>query len=342
MTGAPPHFSVIIPCFNGARFIRQTVESVMSQSEMDWELIIVDDGSTDATHGILGELDDGRIRVISQQHQGVSIARNRGLAEARGAYVLFLDADDVLFPSTLRRLGKELDEHPEAVLSFGACTRFISTCPTEAAAREPIRLRRKPRGDALAALLTWNPLLIGGVLVRRRAITSVAGFDPSLAWGEDWVFWCGLAAVGTFRYVGRRPVFAYRCHQNSATRRQSVDPEGLWPAIDKAFAQEAVIRRFSPKDLKWLRRRAEASALAVAFRQLLRRRDWRRMPGVLWGMLKRDPLSCLLDATSLGIQGLISAIRWAAARGSPGSGFSQARSAKVNPLAPRHRICNGG
>lgn len=291
MTGAVPRFSIIVPAYNAADYISQTLASVVYQTETEWELIVVDDGSTDSTAATVRQFDDHRTTLIRQENRGVSAARNSGFAKSRGEYVLFLDADDLLFPNSLRRLGQELDCHPEAVLAFGTCTRFERTPPLESAARAPLRARPKPGGDALASLLRANMLLVGGVLARREAIVRIDGFDPELKMGEDWVFWCDLAALGPVRYVGPMPVFAYRSHRSSTTRKLSEDPRGLWPAIDRAFAREAVRQRFSKAELARLRRRAEAFALGVASRELLRNSDWSLARQVLWDGLKRDPCS---------------------------------------------------
>lgn len=296
-----------MPVYNGSRYIRQAVESVFSQTVRDWELIIVDDGSTDCSVKIAAELSDRRITVISQDHQGVSVARNTGIAQSRADYVFFLDCDDVVFPNTLHRLGRELDGHPNAVLAFGPYTRFVSGCPIETGAREPIRLRRKPCGDALASLLTRCPLLMGSVLVRRRPIALVGGFDSGLPVNEDWVFWCDLAAVGPFRNVGGKPLFAYRWHRESRTRKLGLDAKAGWPAIELIFEREAIQQRFSEVERVRLRRRAEAWTLRVASLELLRMRDWRQMPGVVWGMLARDPVSFCLDGIAFGLEGAISA-----------------------------------
>jgi glycosyltransferase involved in cell wall biosynthesis len=287
----PPCFSVVIAAYNAADYIGATIGSVIRQTKRNWQLVVVDDGSTDATREMVEQFCDERITLIRQENQGVSIARNRGLAAASGKYVLFLDADDLLFSDALSRLGRELDKHPEAVLAFGNCTRFETTPPQEAGARPPLRARPTPHGEAFAALITRNRLFVGGALARRKVLAHVDGFDPSLRIGEDWVFWCSVAAMGPIRHIGRKPVLAYRCRQGSATRMLAANPKGFWPAIDRIFAQEAVAARFSARELARLRRRAEAYALCIASRELLRVSDWRQARAILWEALKRDPAS---------------------------------------------------
>ncbi len=292
-----PRFSIIVPAYNAAAYISQTIESVTIQTEADWELLVVDDGSTDSTVQKLHNFNDSRLVVISQQNQGVSAARNAGFAASRGGYVLFLDADDLLFPDALQRLGDALDEDSAVVLSYGTCTRFVGRPST--AARPPIRLRRKPNGEALNSLLQRNSLVTGAVLVRREMLERAGGFDRELKIGEDWALWCDLAALGPIRFAGRRPVLAYRFHHESAMRTLAADPRALWPALDRIFSRDTVRCRFSARTLAQLRRRAEASALTATASELVRGRRWRVAFRTLPALLKRDPASFCLDGMSV-------------------------------------------
>lgn len=101
-----PNVSVIVPCYNAEPFLRRCVESVLAQTEPGWELLLVNDGSTDGTSGLCRALaaDDARIRVLEQENAGVSAARNAGLDAARGTYVTFIDSDDALAPAALETL----------------------------------------------------------------------------------------------------------------------------------------------------------------------------------------------------------------------------------------------
>ncbi len=102
-----------MPAYNVEAFIGEAIESVLRQSVSDWELIVVDDGSTDATAGIVRRFTDPRIQFIRQENAGVSAARNRGIAAARGAYFAFLDADDRLRPTALERLSARFEGAPK-------------------------------------------------------------------------------------------------------------------------------------------------------------------------------------------------------------------------------------
>ena len=113
-------FSIVVPVYNVARYLRDCLNSLLAQSCADWEAIFIDDGSTDGSGTILDEyaVKDQRIRVIHQENKGVSVARNAGIDVAKGEYLLFLDADDALVPWALERLAKRIKEtnHPDILM----------------------------------------------------------------------------------------------------------------------------------------------------------------------------------------------------------------------------------
>src|ERR671910_2706788 len=119
--------SVVIPCYNQADFLGEAIESVLSQSYQAFEVIVVDDGSTDDTKEVASAyaLEDSRVRLVRQQNRGLAGARNRGLAESRGEYVVFLDSDDRLLGEALEVGVRELESHPECAFVAGRC-RFIA------------------------------------------------------------------------------------------------------------------------------------------------------------------------------------------------------------------------
>lgn len=108
-----PLFSVVIPAYNCARFIQQTLRSVYEQTERDFEIIVVNDGSSDNLLEILAQEDDSRLRIINQKNGGVSRARNKGIQEARGKYIAFLDSDDAWLPCHLEKARVFFEKYPE-------------------------------------------------------------------------------------------------------------------------------------------------------------------------------------------------------------------------------------
>src|SRR5215208_7052146 len=115
--------SVVIPCYNQAHFLGEAIESVLAQSYKDFEIVVVDDGSPDDTSEVASRYEE--VRLIRQKNSGLAGARNRGLAEAEGAYVVFLDSDDRLMPEALEVGVRELASHPECAFVCGTLT-YIS------------------------------------------------------------------------------------------------------------------------------------------------------------------------------------------------------------------------
>jgi len=193
--GAPPAaVSVVIPCYQQAAYLAEAVESVVGQTYADWEVVIVDDGSSDATaavaEGLMATHPDRRIRLLRQANQGVAAARNNGIAASTGRYVLPLDADDALLPPMLERTVALLEAEPAVGIAytdfaqFGAADRRISTGEWD-----------------LEALGYANQLGISA-LYRREVWTAVGGYNPNMRHGyEDWDFWIGAAERG---FIGRR------------------------------------------------------------------------------------------------------------------------------------------
>lgn len=113
-----PVVSIVMPAYNAARWIAKSIESVLAQTYGGWELIVVDDGSTDTTQAVVNSFSP-YLKYIWQQNQGAPAARNRGLREAKGNYFLFLDADDILRPTALETLVDYLEAHSEIDVAYG-------------------------------------------------------------------------------------------------------------------------------------------------------------------------------------------------------------------------------
>jgi glycosyltransferase involved in cell wall biosynthesis len=184
--------SVVIPAYNAAETIAGTIASVQAQTHPDWEIVAVEDGSTDATAAVLQGLaaTDARIRVVRQANQGQAIARNKGMALARGEYVAFLDADDCWTPDKLARQLAALAAHPDAAAAY-SWTDYVSE--TGEFLHQGSYLA--PATRVLETLLVVNFIENGSnLVVRRSAIATVGEFDPDLVPSEDWDYWLRLAA----------------------------------------------------------------------------------------------------------------------------------------------------
>jgi glycosyltransferase involved in cell wall biosynthesis len=199
---AMPMVSVIMPCYKQAQFLREAVESVVAQTFTDWELIIVDDGSPDDTAGtaqaIIDEHSGKAIRLLRKPNGGVSEARNAGIRMARGAYILPLDADDMIQPAMLEKTVRLLESNPAIAIAYTDLTHFGAVNRTIQAAEF----------DALK--IPINNQLNSCSLYRREAWERSGGYR-SIYWGyEDWDFWVGCAASGLRAARIPEPLLLYR------------------------------------------------------------------------------------------------------------------------------------
>ena len=193
-----PHVSVIIPAHNSADFIVTAVESVLAQTFADYEIVVVDDGSTDDTREVLKRF-EGRIVYLHQQNRGVSAARNAGLQRARGELVCFLDADDIWRPEKLARQTAFMAAHPTLGLLFadaeeseGATVQKPSVLNTMMFG--PDSLSQIPLHDAFRKLLTENFIPTSTVMMRKTCLATAGLFDENLPNAEDRDMWLRMSS----------------------------------------------------------------------------------------------------------------------------------------------------
>ena len=207
--------STIIPAYNAAAFVREAVDSALAQEGVEQEIIVVNDGSTDATPQILAEYGD-RIRVITQENRGVAASRNAGAAVARGEWLAFLDSDDIWRPRKLARQLATAEDQTQLVFAlrenFGQPERvalFLPNPPDELVV------------NTFQVLLIDNWVTTSTVILRRASFERVGGFEVSrdLMGCEDWDLWLRLAAKGErFAFVSE-PLVRYRWHGGGITSR---------------------------------------------------------------------------------------------------------------------------
>lgn len=186
--------SVILPVYNGAPFIARAVNSALAQDFPDFEIIVVDDGSTDATGAILNTYGD-RIHVISQQNCGQSAARNRAAAIAHGEYLAFLDADDWWPKDKLRLTHQALERQETAVLAFSGWRQVL----LDEIELPPYRYEGAPSlEDMFSRRFDLAP---SAVLMRRSAFERCGGFCDELPAWEDTFLWLLARQLGEFIYV---------------------------------------------------------------------------------------------------------------------------------------------
>src|SRR5215510_10367556 len=196
-----PAVSVIIPCYNLGQYLDDAVSSVLAQSFQDFEILIVDDGSTDAaTRAILERYARPKTRVIRTEHVGLAAARNLGIRQAKGRYLCALDADDRLEPSFLDKMTRVLDGD-ESVTFSSAWLRAFGDETWE----------WKPERCDLQTLLSENTVLTAAV-VRRDAVVAIGGYDTAMPvqGDEDWDLWLTLVERGYRGIILPEVLFQYR------------------------------------------------------------------------------------------------------------------------------------
>lgn len=190
-----PRVSVVIPTFNCERFIRRTVESALAQTYRDFEVIVVDDGSTDGTRSVLSE--HGRsIRYIFQSNQGASAARNTALREASGELIAYLDADDLWAPSKLAQQVDYLDAHPECGLIHTEVAVIDEQDLVLHACFNQETQREVPQGKCLRQVLQRSHIQTLTVVERRIAFDRAGNFDVRLPIAQDYLHWIQVVLAG--------------------------------------------------------------------------------------------------------------------------------------------------
>lgn len=207
-----PLVSIIIPCYNHGCFIHDAITSVHSQTFAEYEIIVVDDGSTDElTHCVLNELVVTGIRVIRTSNQGLATARNNGISIAQGEYILPLDADDMIAPRFLELAVGVLDHDPSVGVVYGNVEFF-----GEAAGEWLLP-------DYSPVRILVDNMIVASAVFRRADWQLVGGYRQYMRHGwEDWDFWLSLVELG--REIVKLPnvVFYYRIRKDSMTRTLSL------------------------------------------------------------------------------------------------------------------------
>jgi glycosyltransferase involved in cell wall biosynthesis len=227
-----PEVSVVIPAYNAERTLGETLQSALSQTLDDLEVIVIDDGSTDSTADVAESAGDQRVRVVRVTNGGVARARNRGIHEARGQFIALLDADDIWRPAKLERQVTLLRARPEVGVCFTAAVRIdADRHPLEGS---PAREYR----DYCRALLLESVIVSGSCssgMIRRRLALDVGGFDPSFSQSADWDFWLRLSCMTAFAPIPETLVL-YRTYPGNMSSDIALLERDTFAVLDKFFA----------------------------------------------------------------------------------------------------------
>ena len=218
--------SIIIPLYNKEASIATALRGVLAQTYQDFEVVVVDDGSTDGGAAVVEQFDDPRIRLIRQTNGGVSAARNRGIAEARGEHVAFLDADDEWMPEFLEEIAALIAEYPECK---ARATNYIFNSN---GVKSPTILRKMPFTEGRGVLTNYfevascshPPMWTSAVCIDRDLLQEIGGFPLGIKSGEDLLVWA-RTAVRTQWAFSMRAMAQYNFDQVSIKEPPTRIPE---------------------------------------------------------------------------------------------------------------------
>jgi len=213
-----PRVSVIIPVFNRADLIAETLNSVLAQTYRDFEIVVVNDGSTDNTLRVLSNYKAHNLRVISQRNQGQAIARNTGIRASKGALIAFLDSDDLWLPEKLDRQLSLFDSQPNLAWCYSDTMLFLCTTNHDL---HPFSSQNKPYEGQIAAHLLLRCFIPTLTVVIQRWVFEEVGFFHKLAVAEDWDLWLRIAAKHPVCRVSE-VLARHRVHEGSISRSESI------------------------------------------------------------------------------------------------------------------------
>ena len=286
-----PVVSVVIPTWNRADLVLEAIESVLSQTGVPVEVVVVDDVSTDGTVARLRALGDARLRVFSlEEKRERSATRNYGLARVRGEFVLFLDDDDRLLPGALATLLDRFRVHPSAVAAVGRAMMFEEDGQRALRLDPTHRFLRSPSVELMTGWIAGVPQ----VLIRADEVRGCGGWPEGLSVAEDQDLWLRLALRGPFAFTGE-PVVAWRMHA------------GQWRPKDFVAVERALRHNHIETQLRG-RAAAAAHSHLLAWEALQKHR-------VAWGKGRvfddlRAQAGALRSAPSLWWSPLTRRVRW--------------------------------
>lgn len=242
-----PTISVIIPAYNAEQTILETIKSVQKQTFADFELIVINDGSTDKTMELLNTVQDPRLKVFSYSNGGLPVARNRGIIQATGEFITFIDADDLWTPDKLELQLAALQKNPQAGLVY-SWTLVMDEKGEDFYPGKSVSFE----GNVHAQLLLSNFIASGSnVMLRREAIASVGEFDATLRSCEDWDYWLRVAPHWSFVVVPKHQIL-YRQTSGAMSSKVDVMEKNHLIVHERAF-------QVAPPELKILKNQALAN-----------------------------------------------------------------------------------
>ena len=256
--------TIIIPLYNKEASIATALRGVLSQSYQDFEVVVVDDGSTDGGAAVVEQFDDPRIRLIRQANGGVSAARNRGIAEARGEHIAFLDADDEWMPTFLEEIAALIAAYPE---SKARATNYVFNSN---GVKSSTLLRKIPFTEERGVMTNYfevascshPPMWTSAVCIDRDLLQEIGGFPVGIKSGEDLLVWARTAVRTQWAY-SMKPLAQYNLGEgydkkNLPPRRQDAgDPVGK--ALKEIYQSHSDLKGFRKYISHWHKMRASVA-----------------------------------------------------------------------------------
>ncbi|MCU0722688.1 MAG: glycosyltransferase [Planctomycetes bacterium] len=276
--------SVVVPTFERRGFVVEAVRSVLAQTWRDLEAVVVDDGSTDGTAEAVAAIGDPRVRVVRKEHSGIAATRNRGIAEARGGFLAFLDSDDLWVPEKLEK----------QMALFRGDTGFVYARYRSVSDGRTLRSKPVggPSGRIYHALLRRIFVQTSTAVVRREAAEAVGPFDESLAYADEYDFFLRLAERFPCGFVDEDLVI-YRIHGGNESRREKVRVSENLEVYRRIFRREGLDRetrriaagrvaRYAGQLARLLDAEGDREGAAAALREGIAARPL--SPGLRWAL----------------------------------------------------------
>lgn len=282
MTTATPRVSVIVPAYNQAAYLAEALQSVLAQSYQNYEIIVVDDGSTDETPAIAQSFGSA-IHYIRQENQGLAGARNTGIRQARGEYVALLDSDDRWLPDFLQTMMRLVDEQPSATVYYGGW-RYMDIHGhdlPQASSQKVI-----PPAEMYAAMLKSNFLNCCTIVMHRANVMDAGLFDPLFRRLQDRELWVRLLRQGHTFIGSPACLVRYRVHSESLSTNGSGGVQAVLALAEKHFGID------DGNHNAWSAEKRQAYSGAYrscALTMLIRQQDWKACAHYLLKALPIDP-----------------------------------------------------
>ena len=238
-----PKVSVIIPTYNRARIVGEAIDSVLSQGYDDFELIVVDDGSTDGTEELVASYLP-RLTYLYQEHQGVSAARNRGIASARGEYISFLDSDDLWLRDKLSSQVCFMESHPECLICY-----TDEIWIRKGVRVNPMKKHRKYSGMIFEQCLPLCIVSPSSVLIARTLLDEVGIFDETLEVCEDYDLWLRIAARYPIHFIETPLIVKRGGHEDQLSKKLNGQDRFRIKALTKLLIGDFISPR--QRELAW-------------------------------------------------------------------------------------------